>query len=222
MTSETTTPDGLEHQLKLRGLELDDYADIKNIMDRVYPGMGGGWPERKFRAMLKVFKEGQICIADNGKVVAAAFAVVVDYDKFGDNHTYDEITGDAYLTTHDPNGDVLYGDDVFVDPEYRDMRLGRRLYEARKELCTNLNLRAIVAGATVFLGCPSSEASTFPRVFWLLYRGNELRGSHRRLLGKSRGQWATADAVVCSTVLVRDSMPNTRVLAPQHGDFLDK
>jgi predicted amidohydrolase/GNAT superfamily N-acetyltransferase len=149
MTSDTTTTDGLEHQLKLRGLELDDYADIKNIMDRVYPGMGGGWPERKFRSMLKVFKEGQICIADNGKVVAAAFAVVVDYDKFGDNHTYDEITGDAYLTTHDPNGDVLYGVDVFVDPDYRDMRLGRRLYEARKELCTNLNLRAIVAGGRI-------------------------------------------------------------------------
>ena len=73
MTSDTTTPDGLEHQLKLRGLELDDYADIKNIMDRVYPGMGGGWPERKFRSMLKVFKEGQICIADNGKVVAFAY-----------------------------------------------------------------------------------------------------------------------------------------------------
>jgi predicted amidohydrolase len=52
----------------------------------------------------------------------------------------------SLATTHDPNGDVLYGVDIFVDPDYRDMRLGRRLYEARKELCRNLNLRAIVAG----------------------------------------------------------------------------
>lgn len=147
----------MEHQdelhgdvrLKLRNLQLKDFVDIKSIMDQVYPTLGGGWPEKKYRAMLKVFKEGQICIEDNGKVVAAAFAVIVDYDKFGDEHTYDEITGNAYLTTHDPNGDVLYGVDVFVDPEYRNLRLGRRLYEARKELCQSLNLRAIIAGGRI-------------------------------------------------------------------------
>ena len=138
-----------DHRLKVRNLKLDDYDAIKKIMDRVYPGMGGGWPKKKFESMLKVFPEGQICIEDNGTPVAAAFAVIVDYVKFGDEHTYDEITGNAYLTTHDPNGDVLYGVDIFVDPDYRDMRLGRRLYEARKELCKNLNLRAIVAGGRI-------------------------------------------------------------------------
>jgi len=143
------TSDMLDHRLQLRALKLSDYPEVKKIMDQVYPGMGGGWPERKYRAMLQVFGEGQICIADNDQVVAAAFAVVVDYDQFGDNHTYDEITGNAYLTTHDPNGDVLYGVDVFVSPDYRDMRLGRRLYEARKELCKNLNLKAIVAGGRI-------------------------------------------------------------------------
>ncbi|MGK2940892.1 MAG: hydrolase, partial [Immundisolibacter sp.] len=103
-----------EHNLRLRPLQAKDYLDIKEVMDRVYVGFGGAWPEKKFRAQLKVFPDGQICIEDHGKVVAAAFSVIVDYDKFGDQHTYDEITGDAYLTTHDPNGDVLYGVDVFV------------------------------------------------------------------------------------------------------------
>jgi predicted amidohydrolase/GNAT superfamily N-acetyltransferase len=149
MTDEKPAEDSLDHRLQLRNLRPDDYPDIKRIMDRVYPGMGGGWPQKKFLAMLKTFREGQICIDDNGRVAAAAFAVIVDYEKFGDNHTYDEITGNAYLTTHDPNGDVLYGVDVFVDPDYRDMRLGRRLYEARKELCRSLNLRAIVAGGRI-------------------------------------------------------------------------
>ena len=56
--------------------------------------------------------------------MAVALSVVVDYDKFGDHHTYDEITGNAYLTTHDPKGDVLYGVEVCVSPDYRGMRLG--------------------------------------------------------------------------------------------------
>ncbi|RMF18053.1 MAG: GNAT family N-acetyltransferase [Gammaproteobacteria bacterium] len=141
--------DGDQHKLILRNLRPSDYPDIASIMNRVYSTLGGTWSEKKFRAMLKTFPEGQICIEDHGQVIAAALSVIVDYDKFGDDHTYDEITGDAYLNTHDPNGDVLYGVDVFVDPDYRDMRLGRRLYEARKELCRNLNLRAIVAGGRI-------------------------------------------------------------------------
>jgi predicted amidohydrolase/GNAT superfamily N-acetyltransferase len=143
MTEET------EHKLNLRNLTLDDFADIKKLMDEAYPGLGGSWPMKIFKTQLQVFQEGQICIEDHGVVVAAAFSVIVDYDKFGDQHTYDEITGNAYLTTHDPLGDVLYGVDIFVSPRYHGMRLGRRLYEARKELCYNLNLKAIVAGGRI-------------------------------------------------------------------------
>jgi|TARA_R110002096_G_scaffold168798_7_gene340077 predicted amidohydrolase/GNAT superfamily N-acetyltransferase len=147
--NDLTDVDTPEHKLSLRHLELTDWADLKAIMDLVYPALGGAWPEKKFIAQLATFPEGQICIEDHGKVVAAAFSVIVDYDKFGDHHTYDEITGDAYLTTHDPQGDVLYGVDVFASPSYHGMRLGRRLYEARKELCQSLNLKSIVAGGRI-------------------------------------------------------------------------
>jgi GNAT superfamily N-acetyltransferase len=40
----------------------------------------------------------------------------------------------------------LYGVEIFVHPDFRGLRLGRRLYDARKALCENLNLKAIVAG----------------------------------------------------------------------------
>jgi predicted amidohydrolase/GNAT superfamily N-acetyltransferase len=147
--SENIYTDEPEHILNLRNLTLDDYPDLKEIMDLVYPNMEGVSSEKKLRAQLSTFPEGQICIEDHGKVVAAAFSLIVDYDKFGDRHTYREITGDAYLTTHDPMGDVLYGAEVVVHPDYQGMRLGRRLYEARKELCQNLNLRSIVAGGRI-------------------------------------------------------------------------
>ncbi|RZA15034.1 MAG: GNAT family N-acetyltransferase, partial [Proteobacteria bacterium] len=138
-----------KHHLKLRSLTAGDYSDIKVIMDKVYPGIGGAWPEDEYSAMLSKFPEGQICIDDNGQVVAAAFSAIVDHAKFGSSHTYSEITGTAYLNTHDPNGDVLYGVDVFVHPDFRDLRLGRRLYDARKDLCRKLNLRSILAGGRI-------------------------------------------------------------------------
>jgi predicted amidohydrolase/ribosomal protein S18 acetylase RimI-like enzyme len=137
------------HKLVLRQLRRADFKAIKAIMDKVYSNMEGAWTADEFANLLRKFPEGQICIEDNGEVVAAALAIIVDYSKFGDKHTYAKITGNGKFDTHDSEGDTLYGVDVFVDPEYRSLRLGRRLYDARKELCESLNLRAMVAGGRI-------------------------------------------------------------------------
>jgi predicted amidohydrolase len=43
----------------------------------------------------------------------------------------------------------LYGIDVFIRPKYRGLRLGRRLYDYRKELCERLNLKGIIFGGRI-------------------------------------------------------------------------
>jgi predicted amidohydrolase/GNAT superfamily N-acetyltransferase len=78
------------------------------------------------------------------KVVGSALSLIVNEDTANSNHNYADITGNYTFSTHDPLGDVLYGIDVFIHPKYRGLRLGRRLYDARKELCEQLNLKAIV------------------------------------------------------------------------------
>ena len=88
-----------------------------------------------------------MCIKVDDKLVGAALSLIIDYKSLGDNHTYKDATGDYTFSSHNPNGDVLYGIEVFIRSEHRGLRLGRRLYEARKELCEKFNLRAIIAGA---------------------------------------------------------------------------
>ncbi len=134
----------------LRNLVLKDYDDIAEAMKIAYSGIGEApWKYSQLKRLLTLFPEGQVCIEVKGKVVACALSIIVDYSKFGDSHTYQQITGNETFSTHDREGDVLYGIDVFVHPGYRNMRLGRRLYDARKELCENFNLRAIVAGGRI-------------------------------------------------------------------------
>jgi predicted amidohydrolase/GNAT superfamily N-acetyltransferase len=138
-----------EHKLNLRNITMDDYDDIKEIMDIVYSNAGGAWTKKELKSMLHYFPEGQICVEDNGRLVGAAFSLVINYAEYGDNHTYKEITSNGTLKNHDSDGDTLYGIDVFVHPKYQGLRLGRRLYDARKELCEKLNLRAIIAGGRI-------------------------------------------------------------------------
>lgn len=136
-------------KVEVRYLKLEDYIDLRRAMEQAYSESDDYWEKRDIRRLLSVFPDGQLCVAVNDKVVALALSLIIDYKKFGDNHTYDQITANETFTTHDPDGDVLYGIEMFVDPEYRGMRLGRRLYDARKELCENLNLRAIMAGGRI-------------------------------------------------------------------------
>ncbi len=140
--------DGKTYQIKLRNLREDDYPDVKRIMNKVYPTMGA-WRREDYLRMLALFPEGQICIEDKGQVVAAALSIIVSYEKYNHDHTYEDVIGKRLMDRHDPNGDYLYGIDLFVDPEYRDLRLGRRLYDARKEICEKLNLKGILIGGRI-------------------------------------------------------------------------
>jgi predicted amidohydrolase/ribosomal protein S18 acetylase RimI-like enzyme len=138
-----------DHKLKLRNLKVSDYDELKEIMSRVYRVMGEYWTKEEFVSHLARFPQGQICIEDKGKVVAAALAMVIDFSKYGELHTYRQIIGEGFLKNHEPDGDYLYGIEIFVHPDYQGMRLGRRLYDARKEICENLNLKGILVGGRI-------------------------------------------------------------------------
>ena len=131
--------------IELRNLKVQDYKELKVSMIKSYSGMPDDyWSAAEIKTLVKKFPDGQFCIVIDNKIAGCALSIIVDYDKFDDNHTYDDIIGGENFSTHTKNGDVLYGIDVFIHPEYRGKRLGRRLYEARKELCEQLNLKSII------------------------------------------------------------------------------
>jgi predicted amidohydrolase/GNAT superfamily N-acetyltransferase len=114
-------------------------------MIEAYPDMAGDyWDEDDIQKLLHVFPEGQLVILADDVVVGSALSIVITEKLAYKVHTYKEVTGNFQFTTHTSKGDILYGIDVFIHPDYRGLRLGRRLYDARKELCEQLNLKAIV------------------------------------------------------------------------------
>ncbi len=137
-------------QIDIRKLTLDDYDELVTSMQEAYPDIEDNtWSKRNIQKLTSIFPDGQLCITVDGKLAAAALSIIVQYELFGDQHTYDEITGGESFNTHSNIGNVLYGIEVFVHPEFRSLRLGRRLYDARKELCEILNLKSIVIGGRI-------------------------------------------------------------------------
>jgi predicted amidohydrolase/GNAT superfamily N-acetyltransferase len=136
-------------QVDVRNLRLTDYEELKSSMIESYKGWDVVWKESQIQKLLSFFPDGQLAIIVDEKVVGCSLSIIVDYQKFGDEHTYKEVTGNYSFSTHDPKGDFLYGIDSFIRPDYRGMRLGRRMYDARKELCEKLNLKGIVFGGRI-------------------------------------------------------------------------
>ncbi|MDA0766983.1 MAG: bifunctional GNAT family N-acetyltransferase/carbon-nitrogen hydrolase family protein [Verrucomicrobia bacterium] len=136
--------------IELSFLSLDDYQELKKAMIEAYESMPNSyWKEEQLKSLIDRFPEGQVVIKANDQIAGCALSIIVDYDKFGGRHTYKDITGNYTFNTHDPEGDMLYGIDVFIKPEFRGLRLGRRLYDYRKELCERLNLKGVAFGGRI-------------------------------------------------------------------------
>lgn len=133
------------NKVELRNLRIEDYNELKSSMMEAYSEMEGSyWKEHHIKKLLEIFPQGQLVILVDGKVVGSALSLIVTNEQVLENHTYKDITGNYTFSTHNALGEVLYGIDVFIHPDYRGLRLGRRLYDSRKELCELLNLSAIV------------------------------------------------------------------------------
>ncbi|MDT7855757.1 GNAT family N-acetyltransferase [Rubrivirga sp. S365] len=137
--------DDFQTTLRVRPLTPADHEAIVRLHDVAFPGMTT-WTPEELAEIVAAFPEGQLGVEVDGRLVASSFSLVVDVDEYGAGHVYDDVAGDDLAENHDPDGDSLYGIEVVVDPTYRGMRIGRRLYEERKALVRRLNLKRIVIG----------------------------------------------------------------------------
>lgn len=101
---------------------------------------------RHYRKHQELFDEGQFVVVDGDRVVGATATIRLHFDFAHVTHTFGEIIQGGWLTSHEPDGDWLYGADVGVDPAYRGRGLATALYAARQELVWRLGLKGQVTG----------------------------------------------------------------------------
>ena len=124
------------------------YSDIKSVLALSIKTYGEelGYQEDMLIGQFTTFPEGQFVAEYNGQIVGYCATFIISGDIAMKQHTWTEITGNGFATRHDPDGDYLYGMEVFVDVSFRGLRIGQRLYDARKALCQSLGLKGIIFG----------------------------------------------------------------------------
>ncbi len=148
MSEDRANLDDFERKLVLRPLARGDFEDVADLQLACFPGQPP-WTEAEFGSHLREFPEGQLGVFIEDRLVASASSLIIQQDDFGDLHNWKSVSGDGTITNHDPDGDTLYGIEIQVHPDFRGMRLARRLYDARKQLVVERELARIAIGGRI-------------------------------------------------------------------------
>lgn len=135
-------------KIKVRRLRQEDYEAVTQIQLKCFPNMKP-WSREQYNSLLGHFKEGQIGVELDGKLVASSSSLILNFNNYDESQSWSELTDNGMITNHDPLGETLYGIEIMVDPDYRGMKLSRRLYEARQKLAKDKNLKRIAIGGRI-------------------------------------------------------------------------
>ena len=141
-------PTQSRQRVVVRRLRKRDLKQVQALQRECFPGVEP-WRKEQFNTLIESFPEGQICVELDEEIVATSSSIRVNGAAYTGKHSFKDLETSATRNVHDPEGDSLYGIDIAVRPKSRGFRFARRLYEARKELVRELNLRRILIGGRV-------------------------------------------------------------------------
>jgi ribosomal protein S18 acetylase RimI-like enzyme len=96
---------------------------------------------------IELFPEGQFVALDGERVVGMTSTIRMRFDFGHVEHTFADVIQGGWLTSHQPDGDWLYGADIGTHPAYRRRGIARGLYAAR-----HLTVRALGLKGQVTVG----------------------------------------------------------------------
>ncbi|MCA9032641.1 MAG: GNAT family N-acetyltransferase, partial [Planctomycetaceae bacterium] len=125
------TIDLKDHEWKtvVRRITIDDFDALVEMQQLCFPGMQP-WQRDQIESQINTFPDGQICVEIDGKLAASSSSLILEFDENLAWHDWKKVADNGYIRNHNRKGDTLYGIEIMVHPEFRGMKLSRRLYDA--------------------------------------------------------------------------------------------
>ena len=104
------------------------YNDLKSIMQTCFSDIGDVFAsEEELTLLSNLYPRGQIVCLLNGKVIGANLSRVVPFSKYKQPHTQEMCIDLNTYIAETEIGDCVYGLDVFVNPTYQNLKIGKML-----------------------------------------------------------------------------------------------
>ncbi|MFT6632724.1 MAG: putative amidohydrolase [Bacteriovoracaceae bacterium] len=134
--------------INVRNANIKEIKDIIKVVDLAYQDLGS-YTEDMIRGQITNFSEGCFVVTQNDKIIAYSASLIISEKKALEKHTWNQITAGGFASTHNEDGDYLYGYETCVLPGLRGLRIGQRIYNARKRLVQFYQLKGIIFGGRV-------------------------------------------------------------------------
>jgi len=114
---------------------------LEALQRKVFPALSPDemLTEKHYLQHIEIFPEGQFVVLDGERAIG--MSTTMRYHFSTQPHTFLEVSGQLWMTTHEPKGEWMYGLDVGVDPGYRRQGVAREIYRARQETARRLGLK---------------------------------------------------------------------------------
>ncbi len=163
-------------KLLVRPATPNDVGEILSLIGDIYVGVDNYTPGM-IRGQINNFPAGQFVAVWEGKVVGYCASSRIDEAVALAPHDWETISGNGFGSRHDPTGDWLYGIEMVVAASQRGLRIGKRLYEARRALAEELELKGIVFGGRLpgFARAKKAKKAADPQIYLDAVRAGTLR-----------------------------------------------
>lgn len=133
----------------IRNYEEKDFSNLIRVQQESFPPPFPSelwWNREQLRNHITLFPEGALCVEIDGNIAGSMTGLLVDYDHDSPDHTWEEITDNGYIRTHNPDGNTIYVVDISVSPAYRKLGLGKWLMLSMYEVVIQLGVDRLLGG----------------------------------------------------------------------------
>ncbi|WP_080845850.1 GNAT family N-acetyltransferase [Cytobacillus gottheilii] len=133
----------------IRNYDKNDFEQLIQIQAECFPPPFPSdlwWNEEQLMSHIQHFPAGALCIEVDGELAGSLTGLMIKFDPNHPEHTWEEVTDNGYIRTHDSQGDTLYIVDISVKPKFRKLGLGKLLMEAMYHVVIQLNLKRLLGG----------------------------------------------------------------------------
>lgn len=102
------------------------------------------WKPNQLEKHLEKFPDGQFVAEDSGLIVGSCSNSRISVHCWNEGCQWEDIVGGHDLSTFDPEGEIMFGMDISVHPNYQRRGIGRGFYCAREEACALLGIKKFV------------------------------------------------------------------------------